>query len=261
MRFRPQRKPAFRSVTRTISGDCGLAAWPFCGRHSVFSSSLFALVSGLEWGRSVQCYRAPIPNLHTSCIEFVILGTFAKSLPIVSYPSNASLLPRRLMPVVAAFYNPLNSVVDKVMDHVDHIFAAIRGGALPSASFPHPIVDSPSLSYLQGIDGPSATSTTKVAEEIMNTKMSVLVSPALSQKLTVSNTQRVHYGDINTKDSSAPPRPLRVLGPLFFLLRDQLSKSRWYSIDVPRSLLCPQITQTLTNFSCRRRCRYVSRSR
>lgn len=72
------------------------------------------------------------------------------------------------------FHNPLNPIIDNVLGRVGHVFAAIQGGTLPSTSFHHcASLDSRSLSLLQDLDGPSAASHMKIADELMNTNRSV----------------------------------------------------------------------------------------
>ncbi|EIM81133.1 uncharacterized protein STEHIDRAFT_172150 [Stereum hirsutum FP-91666 SS1] len=75
-----------------------------------------------------------------------------------------------------AFHNPLNRVIDKVIYSVDHIFASIRGGNLPSASFPPTSLNSRSTRHLEDLDGPSAASDMVVAEELMYMKRSYITA-------------------------------------------------------------------------------------
>lgn len=114
-------------------------------------------------------------NSRTSFTEFLIPGTSTTYILIVSPSSNVYIF-GRLTPPIAAFHNPLNRVIDKVIDSVDHVFASIRAGNLPSASFPPMSADSRSTIHLQDLDGPSAASDMVVAEELMTMKRLVLIS-------------------------------------------------------------------------------------
>ncbi|EIM81138.1 uncharacterized protein STEHIDRAFT_162130 [Stereum hirsutum FP-91666 SS1] len=69
-----------------------------------------------------------------------------------------------------AFHNPLSRIIDKVICSVDHVFASIRGGNLPSTSFPPTSVNPRTTSHLEDLDGPNAASDILVAEELMYMK-------------------------------------------------------------------------------------------
>lgn len=79
------------------------------------------------------------------------------------------------MPLVAACHNPLNTVIDSVIGRVGYIFTAIRDGALPSVSFlHHASVESRNIPYLHDLDSLRTSSSFKIADELMNTKRSVI---------------------------------------------------------------------------------------
>lgn len=92
---------------------------------------------------------------------------------------------RRLTLLVAAFHNPLNTVIDNVIDRVSYIFTAIRDGALPSVSFlQHAGVESRNIPYLHDLDNSSTASSIKIADELMNTKRSVPIFHKIQERST-----------------------------------------------------------------------------
>lgn len=91
------------------------------------------------------------------------------------------------------------------MESVDNIFASIRDGILPSASFPprnNP--DSRSLSHLHDLDGPSAASAIDLADELMNTKRYVLISVQIHLELNHKQISREYI-------TAMPERKTRML--------------------------------------------------